>query len=167
MKIRVLFSKRFKLLVVIASVCLTLLIAIDITGFGKDSLAVSVPLQGELTTAGSDFLETYGWQVSATPKEIEEVTIPKEFNRVYTIYNDLQLAQGFDLTPYAGKAVKRYTYEIYNYPDLPKGVVGNLLIYNNSVIGGDVCSVAIDGFMHGFSLEETGVLKQSFLELTT
>ena len=164
MKISDLFSKRFRLLLLIAAICLALLIVIDVTGFGRDSLAVSVPLQGELATAGSDCLETYGWQVAATPKEIEEVTIPKEFNRVYTVYNDLQLAQGFDLTPYAGKAVKRYTYEIYNYPDFPNGVVGNLLIYNNAVIGGDICTVAIDGFMHGFSLEETGVLKQSFLE---
>ena len=84
---------------------------------------------------------------------------------MYTQYNDLQLAQGFDLTPYRGKAVKRYTYEVYNYPDLPTGVVANLLIYKDKVIGGDVCTRALDGFMHGFSLEETGVLQQTFFEM--
>ena len=26
----------------------------------------------------------------------------------------------------------------------------NLLVYDGVVIGGDVCSVALDGFMHGF-----------------
>ncbi len=161
-----LLSKRLKLFLGIAALCLAVLLLIDATGFGKEALSVSVPLSGNVDTAGSEFLKEYGWEVSATPKEVQEITIPGEFNRVYTIYNDLQLAQNFDLTPYRGKAVKRYTYEVYNYPDLPTGVVANLLIYKNEVIGGDICTLALDGFMHGFSLEETGVLQQSFLELT-
>ena len=158
-------SKRFKWLILWASILLILLILIDLTGFGKDALTVSVPLQGEPTTAGADFLKEYGWEVSPTPVELQEVTIPAEFGRVYTVYNDLQLAQNFDLAPYKGKAVMRYTYEVYNYPDIPSGVVANLLIYKEQVIGGDICTRALDGFMHGFSLEETGALSQSFLRL--
>lgn len=157
--------KRFKLLVLGASIVLALLILIDITGFGKDTLAVSVPLSGEPTTAGADFLKEYGWEVSPTPIEMQEVTIPAEFGRVYRVYNDLQMAQNFDLSSYKGKAVMRYTYEVYNYPDIPTGVVANLLIYKEQVIGGDICTRALDGFMHGFSLEETGALSQSFLRL--
>jgi hypothetical protein len=159
------FSKRVKLFFLGAAVLLVLLILIDITGFGKDALTVSVPLSGEPTTAGADFLKEYGWEVSPTPVELQEVTIPADFGRVYTVYNDLQLAQNFDLTPYKGKAVMRYTYEVYNYPDIPTGVVANLLIYKEQVIGGDICTRALDGFMHGFSLEETGALSQSFLRL--
>ena len=159
------FSKRVKLFFLGAVILLALLIVIDITGFGKNALTVSVPLQGEVTTAGADFLKEYGWEVSPTPVETQEVTIPGEFGRVYTVYNDLQLSQNFDLSPYKGKAVMRYTYEIYNYPDIPKGVVANLLIYKEQVIGGDICTRALDGFMHGFSLEETGALSQSFLRL--
>ena len=158
-------SKRFKWLLLCAGVLLALLIAIDLTGFGKSALSVSVPLQGEPTTGGADFLKEYGWEVSPTPVELQEVTIPADFGRVYTVYNDLQLAQNFDLTPYKGKAVMRYTYEVYNYPDIPTGVVANLLIYKEQVIGGDICTRALDGFMHGFSLEETGALSQSFLRL--
>ncbi|MBR3844684.1 MAG: DUF4830 domain-containing protein [Clostridia bacterium] len=158
-------SKRLKLFLLIAALCMAVLLIIDATGFGKEALSVSVPLTGNLDTAGRDFLKTYGWEASATPTEVQEITLPGEFNRVYTQYNDLQLAQGFDLTPYRGKAVKRYTYEVYNYPDLPTGVVANLLIYKDKVIGGDVCTRALDGFMHGFSLEETGVLQQTFFEM--
>ena len=159
------FSKRLKWFLAVCGLLLTVLIIIDATGFGRDALAVSVPLSGELSTAGADFLKEYGWEVSPTPTEIVQVNIPGEFGRVYKVYNDLQLAQNFDLEPYRGKAVQRYTYEIYNYPDMEKGVVANLLIYKEQVIGGDICTLALDGFMHGFSLEETGVLSQSFLGL--
>ncbi len=159
------FSKRFKLVVLIGSILLVLLILVDITGLGQNAIAVSVPLQGDLPTAGADFLKEYGWEVSTTPTVVEEVTIPGEFNKVYQVYNDLQLSQNFDLTPYKGKAVKRYTYRVYNYPDVTQDVVANLLIYKEKVIGGDICTLALDGFMHGFSLEETGVLSQSFLEM--
>ncbi len=159
------FSKRVKLFFLGAAILLILLILIDLTGFGKNALTVSVPLSGEPTTAGADFLKEYGWEVSPTPVEMQEVTIPAEFGRVYRVYNDLQLAQNFDLAPYKGKAATRYTYEVYNYPDLPTGVVANLLVYKGEVIGGDICTRALDGFMHGFSLEETGALSQSFLRM--
>lgn len=157
------FSKRMKWFLAVSAILLVILIAIEVTGFGKDALAVSVPLTGELSTAGADFLKEYGWEVSPTPTEIVQVNIPGEFGRVYKVYNDLQRSQNFDLLPYRGKAVQRYTYEVYNYPDMEKGVVANLLIYKEQVIGGDICTIALDGFMHGFSLEETGVLSQSFL----
>ena len=146
------FSKRVKLFFLGAAILLVLLILIDITGFGKDALTVSVPLSGEPTTAGADFLKEYGWEVSPTPVELQEVTIPADFGRVYTVYNDLQLAQNFDLTPYKGKAVMRYTYEVYNYPDIPTGVVANLLIYKEQVIGGDITDTAPGGKVQGFKM---------------
>ena len=59
--------------------------------------------------------------------------------------------QGCDLSKYAGKRCKRYTYVIENYPGQAEGVRANILVYKNKVIGGDVCSVELDGFMHGFA----------------
>ena len=43
------------------------------------------------------------------------------------------------------------TDEIENYPGQAEGVRANILVYKNKVIGGDVCSVELDGFMHGFA----------------
>ena len=60
--------------------------------------------------------------------------------------------QGFDLTQYAGKRVKRYTYEIYNYPSGEAGVQANLLIHKNTVIGGEVLSPRLNGFLHGLAM---------------
>lgn len=53
----------------------------------------------------------------------------------YDDYLALQSGQGFDLSKYAGKRVKRYTYEITNYPTGETGILANLLIYKNTVIG--------------------------------
>lgn len=96
------------------------------------------------------FLKQFGWDVDANSFEVEEVRIPEVFDDVYNNYNDIQKKQGYDLTKYAGKRVKRYTYTVSNYPSGLKGVRANLLVYKNKVIGGDICSVALDGFMHGF-----------------
>lgn len=38
------------------------------------------------------------------------ITVPKNWNDVYTNYNDLQRQQGFDLVPYKGKAAEEYVY---------------------------------------------------------
>ena len=52
---------------------------------------------------------------------------------------------------YAGKRLKRYTYEITNYPTGESGVQVNLLIYKNTVVGGEVLSAQLDGFLHGLT----------------
>lgn len=97
-----------------------------------------------------DFLEQFGWTVSEKPTEEVKVTIPKDFDKVMLSYNEFQRQQGLDLTKYKGKEVMRYTYEITNYPDYDGRVFANVLIYRNKVIGGDVCSSDLNGFLHGF-----------------
>ncbi len=95
------------------------------------------------------FLRQFGWEVEAEPVEEEKVTVPAEFDKVYQSYNELQNKQGFDLTKYRKKEVTRYTYRITNYPDYDGVVYANFLVYRNRVIGGDVCSEDVNGFLHG------------------
>ena len=97
------------------------------------------------------YLGSFGWQVNEEPLATEELIIPEEFDESYDDYLALQSAQGFDLAKYAGKRVKRYTYEITNYPTGETGVQVNLLIYKNTVIGGEVLSAQLDGFLHGLT----------------
>ncbi len=97
------------------------------------------------------FLGGYGWDVNPEPIEFEEVLIPETFDEVFTTYNDLQKSQGFDLTKLQGKRVMRYTYAVTNYPHVKENVHATLLIYKNAVVGGDLSSVNLDGFMHGFA----------------
>lgn len=97
-----------------------------------------------------NFLEQFGWAVSEEPTEITTVIIPAEFNSTYEKYNDIQRDQGLDLSKYKEKTCTRYTYQILNYKNNTQGVRANLLILNNRVIGGDVSSVELNGFIHGF-----------------
>ena len=48
--------------------------------------------------------------------------------------------------------MERYTYEITNYPTGETGILANLLIYKNTVIGGEVLSPQLDGFLHGLAM---------------
>lgn len=96
------------------------------------------------------FLAGFGWQVSQTPVEAVEVTVPARFDTVYQGYNEIQRGQGLDLLKYRGKKVMRYTYTVENYPDGDGTVYASLLLYKNKLIGGDICSADAAGFLHGF-----------------
>ena len=100
-----------------------------------------------------EFISSFGWEVSEEPDEIREIVIPVEFDDVYKDYNNIQLSQGYDLTQYAGQRAKNWTFIVRNYPGYEgeDHIKINLLICNGKVIGGDVCSIKLDGFMHGFS----------------
>ena len=76
--------------------------------------------------------------------------IPAQFNDVYTAYNVMQQAQGFDLEPYAGQICTQYVYKVENHPGDDQ-VYATLLVYGDEIIGGDIASTAVDGFMHGFA----------------
>lgn len=103
-----------------------------------------------------DFLESFGWQVEPEADEVVEVQIPKEFDDVFTNYNAIQKTQGCNLEKYAGKRCKRYTYVVTNYPGQTDNVRANILVYKDKVIGGDICSLELGGFMHGFVATQQG-----------
>lgn len=105
---------------------------------------------GETNEERVAFLQSFGWEVEAQAAETREVMIPAEFNDVYTAYNAMQQAQGFDLLPYAGQVCTQYKYRITNYPEKTE-VFATLLVYGRIVIGGDVAYAEVDGFMHGFA----------------
>ncbi len=107
------------------------------------------------------FLAQYGYQVEPEPVQTQEVRIPKEFPDVLARYNEVQKAQGFDLSKLAGKQLMRYVYRVTNYPDADGEVLATLLVRKNRVVGGDVCSSAQDGFLHGFALPAQDVTARS------
>ncbi len=107
-------------------------------------------LSGDLTTeAGrAAYLAQYGWQVETPAVSEENVLIPKTFSEVFDNYNHLQLQQGYDLSKYAGMEVKLYTYRVTNY-ESEETVLAQLYICQGQVIGGDIHSSSLDGFMCG------------------
>lgn len=57
----------------------------------------------ENASDGKRFLSQYGWEVEEAPVEECEITVPKEFDKVLSSYNEIQKQQGLDLTKYAKK----------------------------------------------------------------
>lgn len=96
------------------------------------------------------FLSQFGWTVNAEPIEVKTVTIPSEFDKIFSAYNELQKEQGLNLTKYKNKEVTRYTFAVTNYEGYNGTVYANVLVYRNRVIGGDICSADVTGFVHGF-----------------
>ena len=97
------------------------------------------------------YLSQWGWQVADEPLSVQELLIPKEMDSSYLGYLTMQQAQGFDLSKYAGKRVKRYTYQVTNYPGLRENIWACLLIYQKEVIGGEVYCSQGDGFQQGLT----------------
>lgn len=98
------------------------------------------------------FLSSFGWQVDSQPLATEELILPETFDESMTDYLMLQNEQGFDLTQYAGKRVKRYTYSVTNHPTGRSNVQVNLLLYKNTVVGAEVLCPELDGFLHGLAM---------------
>ena len=134
----------FWVLAVSAAIIIGAVILAVIAGGGK---SVVYPCSTEKERQA--FLKEMGWEVGSEYKECKVVIIPQKFNDVYTDYNKLQKEQGFDLEKFKGKTVEIYTYDVKNYPDHKENIVANLIVYEGELIGGDVSSVEIDGFMQG------------------
>ena len=75
----------------------------------------------ELNERNLELLRSYGWEVEEEPEEICRLTIPEEFDAVFSVYQELEKESGFDLESHKGKPVTRYTYHVLNHKDSPNG----------------------------------------------
>ena len=104
------------------------------------------PLPGETNAQRVEYLRTCGWEVVEEPVETFQFLLPEKLEEPYASYNELQLSQGFDLRPYCGRQLARYTYTLTNYPDRPEGVQANLYVCDGQIVGGDVFCPGDGGF---------------------
>ena len=93
------------------------------------------------------FIKNAGYTVLSTEPQTKTVTIPETFSDVYKNYNDIQRAAGYDLSLYKGCEVTIYTYNIQTPDGYSGESVCNMIVYNDRIIGGDVSSAALGGFM--------------------
>ncbi|HHU22651.1 MAG TPA: DUF4830 domain-containing protein [Clostridiales bacterium] len=145
-------SRKKAVLIILAVAVLLMAIVLIAGSDGADGTeAYRLKLIGGVKTHEDRvrFLEELGWIVEKEPIEEKSILIPKEFSNVYAEYNELQKQQGYDLSQYCGLEVMLYIYRVANYPNATGEVLACLYVYNNQVIGGDIHSTALDGFMHG------------------
>ena len=117
---------------------------------GEESVAVISYEKVKTAEDAARFLAQFGWEVKADDVEEVDVTLPSSFDKILTAYNELQMRQGLNLSKYKNKAIVRYTFTVTNYPGAEGPVLANVLVYRNRVIGGDLCSADITGFVTGF-----------------
>lgn len=137
------FNKRYAVfaLIIIAIILTALVFTIGNTSDGSNKIDTN---EDRLA-----FIESLGYEVSNEPVSEKKVIIPTEFSKTYSDYNDLQIAQGYDLSKYKGVEVTIFTYKVKNYTDYNGEVLLELYINDGEVIGGDIHSAALDGFIHG------------------
>lgn len=114
------------------------------TLLGAEEAPAALP--GETNAQRVEYLRNCGWEVVEEPVETFQFLLPEKLEESYASYNDLQLSQGFDLRPYCGRQLARYTYTLTNYPDRPEGVQANLYVCDGQIIGGDIFCPGAGGF---------------------
>ena len=78
-----------------------------------------------------NFLRTFKIEPIENSTQIQNITIPIEFNSIYEEYNSLQKKIGLDLNKYRGKNAKKITYTLKN----SKARYAVLLMYEDKIIG--------------------------------
>jgi len=144
-----------KLAMILVGVVAAILALVFILGGGdetEDPRAAELKLLQKCRLATNEdrlaLLTDLGWEVAMQPEETREVRIPYGFSDVYARYNELQKEQGLDLAAHKGETVMRYTYLVVNHPSGENHVRATLLVKGDRLIGGDICSAKMDGFMH-------------------
>ncbi|MBO7310150.1 MAG: DUF4830 domain-containing protein, partial [Clostridia bacterium] len=111
--------KFFAVVCVALATLITLIAFIPVAAVDNDeaaSINADIDYSGVKTNEDRiKFLSQFGWQVKPEATESMEVKIPKNFDKIFTAYNEIQRQQGLDLSKYKEKNVMRYTYEITNY----------------------------------------------------
>ena len=145
-----------KILIVLGAIAALLIGIIALSG-SDASTATSATVSDNDSRVS--FLKSFGWEMTTSPVESGQVRIPTETTEIFDRYNQLQQAQGYDLTQYAGKKVMRYVYKVTNYPGATDPVYATVLVYKNQIIGGDVTNTAagckIQSFKKDGSVMET------------
>lgn len=126
----------------------------------EDSLAQAAAVGKEIRFDGiktdedlQKFIASLGIEVKTPAYNTADVDLPRVFDAVYSKYNGIQRQQGFDLKKYCGKTLKRYTFEMTNYPsDSEKAgkVYLTLFVYKDRIVGGDISSRDNGGFVTTF-----------------
>lgn len=130
----------------LSSIVLILAVAVLVLSEAMSSSVYAIA--GNDNSQRVHFLSSIGCDVKEECILKKETTVPVEFSQVYENYNKLQQKAGFDLSPYKGCKITVYKYKVINF-NAAKGAdcEANLIVCGGKIIGGDISSVSLDGFM--------------------
>ena len=134
MKLFITFSKRS-----LAAVLLALIAALAV--LSRVTALSGGDIGGATNAERVDYMNSLGCNVEETAVSFKKTVIPKSFGSVYENYNLLQKKAGLDLD--RGREALVYTYRLADAP----GTAVNLIVVDGCIVGGDISSTALDGFM--------------------
>ena len=146
------FTKCLKLtkksaVIIILIIAALMMAAVILRSSPGCSFGVSELINVTSTEGRIKYLQELGWDADASTEECKTVLIPREFEGIMLSYSKLQTEQGYDFASFGGLECKQYSYVITNYPDVGT-VYATLYVKGSRVIGGDIHSADINGFMH-------------------
>ena len=145
-KCLILTKKRAVTIIIIAAAIITA--AVIYCSAPGCSFGVSELINVSSSDGRQKYLNQLGWEIDVKSEERHTVLLPKEFEGIMAEYAQMQTEQGYEFASYAGLECKQYTYIVTNYSDSDSTVYATIYIKSGHVIGGDIHSAAIDGFMH-------------------
>ncbi len=135
-----------------AVLALTVALALFLPGCHRDQPPAPIPAATE--EQRQSFLADLGWSVSDVPVETLDLQLPQQWDGEWKDYAALQSDQGLPFADHRGQQVRRYTYDVTNYPGVEKGVQLNLYVCGEQLIGGDVISLGENGFQAGLAFPQ-------------
>ena len=139
--------KRRHLLPVALAALLAVVVVLCLRAGKGNADGKSPELRAETDEARVKYLGSLGWEVDGEPIEILRLTLPEELVEPYRSYNELQLKQGFDLTPFLGETLERCTYAVKNYPGRTDGCQADLYLSDGLIVAGDIVCTGATGFI--------------------
>ncbi len=96
------------------------------------------------------YLASYGWEIEPESEQERTVLLPRSFgDGAISEYARMQTNQGYDFASCAGLECRQFTYELKDGGGEGGTVYAVLYVRGTRVIGGDIHSAEINGFMHG------------------
>ena len=121
------------------------LIILIIIFFGADN---------KINRSNIEYISSFNWRVVEKPCDIAYLTVPNEFDTVFSAYNDIVKEAGFDLSRYKGAHITRYSYTVVNHRDSDSGLIRiNIFVHKGKIISADISSLAKDGFIRPLSAD--------------
>ncbi len=109
------------------------------------SVGFSAPTRSPEEACGA-FLAANGWEM-ADAFTISTALLPRAEDPAWQAYLALQRENGFFMEPFCGETVLRLSCPLKNHP---RGAAeAHFYWHEGRIVGGDILSPALDGFMHG------------------
>ncbi len=137
-----------KAVVILILLAVVLIAAVIISGPASGFLGIGETINVSTSEGRIEYLSSLGWCVDKASETEAEVTLPKSFDGAVADYAAMQSEQGFEFTSYGCCKCMQYSYIVTNYGD-GSTVYATLFVKGGRVIGGDIHSADIGGFMHG------------------